>query len=270
MLDPWFNLNNRLKTIKKNVYWNLLEKISINKANAVLFTSEEEKTLARKSFKPYSPSERVVAYGCPLIKGDKEALSDQFYEKFSQLKNKQFGLFLSRVHTKKGIDLLIDALSKINKLPDDFMLAIAGPGSESLISKLKDQITKLGLEKRVLWLGMLEGDIKWGAYHAADFFVLPSHQENFGIVVAEALSTATPVLITNKVNIWREIKAAGAGFVENDDVDGIEKLLIAWFSLNVTDKQLMNDNAYSCYLNNFSIKTAATDLEKVLLDVIQD
>ncbi|HIF58095.1 MAG TPA: glycosyltransferase [Rhodospirillales bacterium] len=57
---------------------------------------------------------------------------------------------------------------------------------------------------------MLQGDVKWGAYYAAETFILPSHQDNFGIVVAEALSTATPVLITNKVNIWREIKTGKA------------------------------------------------------------
>jgi glycosyltransferase involved in cell wall biosynthesis len=115
---------------------------------------------------------------------------------------------------------------------------------------------------------MLTGDIKWGAYQVADCFILPSHQENFGIVVAEALSTGTPVLITNKVNIWREIDAAKAGIVDNDDVEGITKLLNHWFKLTAEEKRDMANKAKICYQNNFSIESAVTELERVLLDVI--
>ena len=132
------------------------------------------------------------------------------------------------------------------------------------------QIEKQDLSDRVVWLGMLKGDVKWGAYQAADVFVLPSHQENFGIVVAEALSTATPVLITNKVNIWREIDAAGAGFVENDDVVGIEALLNQWLAMTDEDKQTMSNNAKVCYENNFSTESAVKDLEQVLAGVVAE
>jgi glycosyltransferase involved in cell wall biosynthesis len=268
MLDPWFNLNNKIKQLKKIIYWKLMEQFTINNSNAVLFTSEEERKLARKPFKPYSPVEKVVAYGCPLVEGDVNQLSNLFLDQHPELINKVFGLFLSRIHTKKGIDLLISALANISNMPDEFVLAIAGPDSNGLILKLKTQISLLGLEQRVVWLGMLQGDIKYGAYHAAEFFVLPSHQENFGIVVAEALSTGTPVLITNKVNIWREIVAAGAGFVADDDVDGVKNLLNRWFELTTKEKLVMTMNAKACYQNNFSIESAVTDLEKVLLNVI--
>jgi len=268
MLDPWFNKGNPLKTIKKKVYWSIFERHVINNSSAVLFTSEEEKTLARQPFSPYNPIERVVAYGSPLPIVDFNAVKEGFLDRFAALKNKRFAIFLSRIHEKKGIDLLIDALRQLKNLPSDFMLAIAGPDSNGLQAKLTKQVETLGLTERVVWLGMLKGDTKWGAYHAAEVFVLPSHQENFGIVVAEALSTATPVLITNKVNIWREIDIAGAGFVENDDVSGIKALLERWFSLADADKQVMSKNAALCYENNFSIESAVHDLEKVLLDVL--
>ncbi|WP_435234245.1 glycosyltransferase [Psychromonas sp. PT13] len=267
MLDPWFNLNNKLKTLKKNIYWKLFEQFTINNASTVLFTSEEERNLARQSFKPYTPKENVVAYGCPLFSGQKDTLLAGFYEQFPELKECQFGLFLSRIHTKKGIDLLIEALGKLENMPEDFIIAIAGPDSDGLTLKLKKQISKLGLDNKVVWLGMLQGNVKWGAYHAAEFFILPSHQENFGIVVAEALSTSTPVLITNKVNIWREIDDAKAGFVGNDDIDGVKFLLIKWFSMNDSERLMMQKNASQCYNSNFSIKSAAVDLEKVLLSV---
>src|SRR5256886_6713007 len=77
---------------------------------------------------------------------------------------------------------------------------------------------------------MLSDDVKWGAMSAAEAFVLPSHQENFGIAVAEALACGTPVLISNKVNIWREIEADGAGYVENDDLNGTANLLRRWLA----------------------------------------
>ena len=67
---------------------------------------------------------------------------------------------------------------------------------------------------------MLQGDLKWGAFHASDAFVLPSHQENFGIAVAEALGCGLPALISDKVNIWREVEADGAGFVAHGYVEG--------------------------------------------------
>jgi glycosyltransferase involved in cell wall biosynthesis len=268
MLDPWFNLNNQLKKFKKIIYWKLFEQFSINNSSAVLFTSEEERNLARNVFLPYSPVERVVAYGCPLFDGSSDKLIMSFYQRFFELKNCRVGLFLSRIHTKKGVDLLIEAIARIENLPDDFVLAIAGPDSNGLTQRLKEQVTKLNLETRVVWLGMLQGEVKWGAFHAAEFFVLPSHQENFGIVVAEALSTSTPVLITNKVNIWREIDAAQAGFVANDDVEGIQFLLEQWFESSEAVKKSMSDNAQLCYRDNFSIKAAASDLSKVLNEVV--
>jgi hypothetical protein len=70
------------------------------------------------------------------------------------------------------------------------------------------------------------------------------------------------------VNIWREIAAAGAGLVENDDVEGITKLLNRWSALTPDEKLDMADKAKICYQNNFSIESAVTDLESVLLDVI--
>ncbi|MEY8199631.1 MAG: glycosyltransferase, partial [Colwellia sp.] len=263
MLDPWFNEGHIIKTLKKKIYWFLFERHSINNASSVLFTSEEEKSLASEPFSPYSPVERVVAYGSPLPSIDFNAAKEEFLFKFKVLRNKRFAIFLSRIHEKKGIDILIESLGQLKNLPDDFVLAIAGPDSNGLRVKLTRQVELLGLTDRVVWLGMLSGDIKWGAYHAADVFVLPSHQENFGIVVAEALSTATPVLITNKVNIWREIKATDAGFVGNDDVAGIKTLLTDWLALSETDKAEMGRNAKACYENNFSITSAVNDLERV-------
>jgi len=144
---------------------------------------------------------------------------------------------------------------------------IAGPDRDNIQKKLMERSVQLGVSERIHWVGMLHDDVKWGAYHAAEVFILPSHQENFGIVVAEALSTATPALITNKVNIWREIDEANAGLVEEDTVDGIRCLLEKWLSLSDLDILDMNRNAMSCYHENFSVDSAVADLESALLSV---
>ena len=75
---------------------------------------------------------------------------------------------------------------------------------------------------------MLEGDLKWGALRVADALILPSHQENFGMVIAEALSVGTPVFLTNKVNLWREVVDCCAGIVSNDHQEGILELVHKW------------------------------------------
>lgn len=267
MLDPWFNRENRLKQLKKSLYWAFFERHNINNASKVLFTSNEEQSLARLSFKPYAANEQVVAYGSQLPEMSEEEVKAYFFKQHPFVKGKRFALFLSRVHPKKGIDLLIEAIAKFTELPSDFVLVIAGPVSDAYKKQLTDLSNKLGVSGKILWVGMLQGDDKWGAFYAADVFILPSHQENFGIVVAEALSTGTPVLISNKVNIWREIKASGAGFVENDSVTGASQLLTKWFALSEAGKEAMQKNALVCYDKHFSIESAVNDLEKVLLSV---
>ena len=110
-------------------------------------------------------------------------------------------------------------------------LVIAGPDEEGLKPELLSLASEAGVSDRVHFPGMLQGDAKWGAFYAAEAFVLPSHQENFGVAVAEALACGTPVLISNQVNIWREIAEDGVGLVEDDDLAGTMRLLERWRDL---------------------------------------
>jgi glycosyltransferase involved in cell wall biosynthesis len=105
--------------------------------------------------------------------------------------------------------------------------------------------------------GMLEGEMKWGAFHAAEAFALPSHQENFGVAVAEALACSLPVLISNKVNIWREIVAQNAGFAESDDASGTLRLLQNWIALSSAQRASMRENARCCFDEHFEVHRAA-------------
>src|ERR1035437_10156512 len=112
---------------------------------------------------------------------------------------------------------------------------------------MKALAKRLGIQGHVTWTGMLAGDLKWGAFYQAQAFVLPSHQENFGIAVAEALACGRPVLISNKVNIWREIAEDRAGLVENDDRAGAVQLLRQWTGMSATAKTEMGRRAADCF-----------------------
>ena len=266
MLDPWFNTIHWAKTLKKKLYWWAVEKGVVANADQVLFTSETEKELARTSFWPYRARERVVSYGCSVPSVQTNSLLEKFYTSYPDLKGKKFGLFLSRIHEKKGLDLLVHALPEIVDEFPDLVIVIAGPDSVNLKQSLVASAESLGVSGNLKWVGMLQGDFKWGALAASDFFILPSHQENFGIAVAEALAMQTPVLISDKVNIWQEISAYRAGLVEADTLEGVVQLLQQWLSLSQSEQDRMSINAGKCYNENYSMDAAIHDLNSLIND----
>jgi glycosyltransferase involved in cell wall biosynthesis len=111
---------------------------------------------------------------------------------------------------------------------------------------------------------MLSGDLKWGAFHASEAFVLSSHQENFGVVVAEALACGVPTLISNKVNIWREIETDGAGIVADDTLDGTISLFEKWLCMDTVAQALMRQKTITCFESRFEMGNAAQNLIDVL------
>jgi glycosyltransferase involved in cell wall biosynthesis len=264
MLDPWFKHAYPLKHLKKWLYWPWADYRTLRDARAVLFTCEEEKLLAPQSFCLYRAHPRVATYGTSPPPANKEELVRQFFESWPQLRGKRIVLFLSRLHPKKGCDLLIKAFAKEAKVDPSLHLLFVGPGQDDFVASLKDLAVQGGIEDRVTWAGMLGGDAKWGAYYASEVFMLPSHQENFGVVVAEALACGLPVLISDKVNIWREIADARAGFVEKDTQEGASSLLRRWFALSAQEREEMAVRAAQCFLSHFHIARAAEVLAKIL------
>jgi glycosyltransferase involved in cell wall biosynthesis len=225
MLDPWFQRDpsRRLKAVRNFFYWWLVERHVVNGADALLLTCEEELRLARQTFGGYHPRREInVGYGIPEPPPFTESMRTAFLERVPGLGGRPYVLFLGRIHPKKGVDLLVNAYLQILKtdFPD---LVIAGPGWDSEFGRRV--AAAVGEHPKIHRVGMLEGEAKWGALYGCDAFVLPSHQENFGIAVVEALACNKPVLISNKVNIWREIAEDGAGVVEEDLVEGTARML---------------------------------------------
>jgi len=260
MLDPWFKRQYPLKHLKKLAYWPWAEYRVLRDARAVLFTSEEERRLARASFRRYRANEWVVNFGVPEPAGDADAQREAFLRQFPRLRGKRFLLFLGRIHPKKGCDLLLEAFAAVRALDPLLQLVIAGPDPVGLRSRLARLAERLGVAQAVTWTGMILGDAKTGALRAADAFVLPSHQENFGMAVAESLACGTPVLISNKVNIWREVVEDGAGIAADDTLAGTVGMLQTWVALGAEERHRMALNAFNSFAIRFNAETAAESL----------
>ncbi|MEM6691379.1 MAG: glycosyltransferase, partial [Planctomycetota bacterium] len=139
-----------------------------------------------------------------------------------------------------------------------------GPIDSDYANRIQRLSVDLGLADRVHFAGMLTGDAKWGAFYGCEAFVLPSHQENFGIAVVEALSCGKPVLISDQVNIYQEIQQADAGLVRPDTIEGTLSLLDEFTALSGDQRVKMGIAAREGYEEHFSIQQAAGKLHQVL------
>ena len=262
MLDPWFKETFPLKHLKKWLYWPWAEYRVLRDAAAVIFTSEEERSQARKSFWLYRCREKVSPLGveAPPISSNAKL---EFLSRYPQLQNTRIFLFLGRLHPKKGCDMLLEAFAQMRS-NDSISLILAGPDQVGWESDLRRQVTRLNLTNRVVFTGMLEGSMKQGAFANAEAFVLPSHQENFGISVVEALAASVPVLVSNRVNIWREIEADRAGYVESDDLAGTTRLLQRWIGTAPAEREMVRQNARRCFEQRFEVDRAVDSLLQIL------
>jgi glycosyltransferase involved in cell wall biosynthesis len=260
MLDPWFKRTFPLKHLKKWLYWPWADYRVLRDAEAVIFTSEEERLQAPESFSLYRCREKVSPLGLesppPTPPQAREAA-------FLGLQRPNIFLFLGRLHPKKGCDLLIEALARSQQSQNP-SLVLAGPDQIGWQSQLRAKAEHLGIASRVVFTGMLQGAKKQGALASADVFILPSHQENFGMSVVEALAAGLPVLISNRVNIWREIEADHAGYVENDDLAGTTRLIERWLRTPERDREIMRDNARDCFARRYEINRALDSLLSIL------
>ncbi|WP_420997516.1 glycosyltransferase [Cupriavidus sp. 30B13] len=268
MLDPWFRQHYPLKHLKKSLYWLLGDYWVLRGARGVLFTCSEERLRASGAFWPYRCHEVVATYGTAQPPQDAARLRAAFFAAFPAARGKRNVLFLGRIHEKKGCDLLVDAFAgaagQYSTPHPALHLVMAGPADPALRAALAQRIDARGLAAHVTWTGMLAGDLKWGAFHAAEVFCLPSHQENFGVAVAEALGCGVPVLISDKVNIWREIVEDGAGLAAPDTARGTAGSLQQWLRMDGAAQARMRAAARQCFARRYRADQAA----QRLLDII--
>jgi len=215
---------------RKIFYYNLIAKYYIKRASAVHFTTEDERENAI-SFLNIRNKTIIVPIGFDLSGFKELPPRGSFKDRYTDLKDKKYLLFLGRINIKKGLDILVESFGEITKEYSDLYLVIVGAneGSQGYEEEIKRRLRDAGLSGRTIFTGMLTGRDKLEAFVDADVFVLSSYSENFGMAVVEAMACGVPVVISDKVGIHREVEKNKAGMVVGTNSEslfrGIKALL---------------------------------------------
>jgi glycosyltransferase involved in cell wall biosynthesis len=169
-------------------------------------------------------------------------------------------LFMSRLHPMKGVPMLLEAWARI--VSDDWTLEIAGPDEGNHLQQLEQLAQRLQITHRVEFSGNVNDEDKWSRYATADLFILPSHNENFGIAVAEALASGVPV-ITTSATPWSSLPSAGAGWCVAPKVDSIEGALRAAIGSPPDCLRLMGDRGRRLVEAQYSWRRAALNAREL-------
>ncbi|MGY8642986.1 MAG: glycosyltransferase [Verrucomicrobiales bacterium] len=221
MLEPWA-LEQR--AIRKRIAFAMYQNAILKQACGFHATSDAEAGQIRKL--GFSQPIAVIPNSAP----------DGWDPSFAGGRGERTAIFLSRLHEKKGVELLLEAWASAS--PSDWKLRIYGEGEPTYQQKIRRMIADLGLSKNASLVGPVYGDLKWKAMGEAELFILPSYSENFGIVVVEALKSGTPV-ITTTATPWKLIEHAGCGWCVEPTVDRLKEALKDAVSKSELDLEAM-------------------------------
>jgi len=277
MLDPWSLKQSWLKRLKKFVAWHLSDRKLLRDASRVCFTCEEERDAALPALKGVTTQHAIVPLGVEEPDTDIQGLARSFRTRNPSVTSHRIFLFLGRLHPKKGCHLLIQGFARWRSslAPDDISavhLRLAGPShTPEYLGELHNLCVRngLALEKAVSFPGMISRTEIWQELAAAEVMVLPSHQENYGMVVGESLAVGTPVLLSDKVNTHEWVTTAGAGLSSSPSEEGVYDLLSRWSAVPADGKRLMGVNARSLYEKRFSMKATLETFLQVVAEVCE-
>jgi|ERR1041384_2680078 glycosyltransferase involved in cell wall biosynthesis len=245
-LDPWSMTQ---KSLRKRLFWQLSGRGIMDNAAAVHYTSEAEKLSTEASL--------GLNHGKVIPLGVETVVDN------SARPGNPYVLVLSRLHPKKGLDVLIDAF--LSPQFAEWRLVLAGDGPVEYVSTLK---AKAGADDRITFTGWLDGEKKNAVLSGASLLVLPSHQENFGLCVMEALARSVPVLVSPNVNLAEEIAAANAGWIAPVDKTALEEKLAE--ALSNTDELTRRGRAGLQLAQKYSWENSARELADLYRAVIQN
>ena len=212
----------------KWAYLKLFEERNFHCAAAVQYSSKMEEAMTGR-FVASRVNSLIISEGIDLESFATLPARGIFRARYPEINNKTLILFLGRFHQKKGLELLIDAFVQIASRCPNAHLVLAGSGDYDYVKQITLMLNNLGLVDRSIVTGQLNDDEKLAVLVDADLFALPSHGENFGLAVVEAMTCGLPVLISDKVGIWQDVVEFEAGIVTPCEpskiADAMEKLV---------------------------------------------
>ena len=252
MLEPW---------IVKRHYWTrkfpaltLYQKAAIKKADCLLATAESERENLLKL--GYNSNIKVVRLGI-----DAEGIA----MKRSWVRTKQI-LFLSRVHVKKGVNFLIEAAETLRKELEGYRILVAGEGEADYVASLNEMIRAKGLQDIVQLTGGVYGEEKWRLFQTSDFFVLPTHSENFGLAIAESLASGTPVITTTGTP-WEDLKTSESGAWIEIGTQPLVETLRRFLALSDGELERMGRNGRRLIEEKYSARVMAEEIMAVYTNI---
>lgn len=252
MLEPWI-IKRHYWTRKVPALW-LYQKAAVQRADCVQATAESERDNLLKL--GYNSNIKVVRLGI-----DAEGIE----MKRSWKKSRQI-LFLSRVHVKKGINFLVEATDVLRNELQGYKILVAGEGEADYVEAMKRMICDRGLQDIVQLIGGVYGDEKWRLFQTSDFFVLPTHSENFGLAIAESLASGTPV-ITTVGTPWSDLNSSEAGAWIEIGTESLVETLRRFLSLSEDELEAMGRNGRKLIETKYSAHVMAEQMMEVYKSV---
>lgn len=252
MLEPWI-IKRHYWTRKVPALW-LYQKAAVQMADCVQATAESERDNLLKL--GYNSNIKVVRLGI-----DAESIE----MKRSWKKSRQI-LFLSRVHVKKGINFLVEAADVLRNELQGYKILVAGEGDADYVEAMKRMICDRGLQDIVQLIGGVYGDEKWRLFQTSDFFVLPTHSENFGLAIAESLASGTPV-ITTVGTPWSDLNSSEAGAWIEIGTEPLVETLRRFLSLSEDELETMGRNGRRLIETKYSAHVMAEQMMEVYKSV---
>ena len=253
MLEPWI-IKRHYWTRKVPALW-LYQKAAVQRADCVQATAESERDNLLKL--GYNSNIKVVRLGI-----DAESIE----MKRSWKKSRQI-LFLSRVHVKKGINFLVEAADVLRNELQGYKILVAGEGDADYVEAMKRMICDRGLQDIVQLIGGVYGDEKWRLFQTSDFFVLPTHSENFGLAIAESLASGTPV-ITTVGTPWNDLNSSNSGAWIEIGTQPLVETLRRFLSLSDEDLETMGKNGRKLIETKYSAKVMAEEMMEVYQSIV--
>jgi glycosyltransferase involved in cell wall biosynthesis len=253
---------------KKWPYYKLFAERDIKNAAAIHYTAEDEANRCHSLFLGLKNQAIIVPNGIELSAFNNLPARNNLWMRYPILKNKKIILFLGRISWIKGLDLLVEAFSRLARERNDVHLMIVGPDENNYVKKVKKWFRDEGIFERVTFTGMKVGEEKLKAFTSSDVFVLPSYSENFGMAVVEAMACSIPVIISDQVGIYREVERAKAGVIIHTDPDELYNVLVKLVD-NKQKSLEMGRRGRKLVEEQFSIEKVADKMIKKLEEIIK-